>query len=388
MTFIIKLRSFKCFFVSLFFWSRAFSLSDLSSLILRFFSISKKSSFCCPPLWAPVAWRKCLLFCHFQLFHTDLSPFWLFLFYTRVLFLFCWRPWWSSCNPHSVFKISTSHFSHTLTLLFLSFLVLLHCFDWLQLFLTSWVFVKRTPRQEVRCTRNTRSKAATHFHLCVTWSLVKKEAKALPVDVSAWKLAACVVTTGDTLVSGRWSVCRKMQKQEPGFWFWIRINSCTGSVCALRIRFFTRSRWLESQCACVSVVIVSIPGEGQTLYPEVCVARGVVTERCRFCSPVALTDGIGSVTWSWVARCCRPSGPDHSPSSPVCPAEEKNILISTSANFHSFSLCFLGLIHTGRARVTPANGTCCCQWECSHCSQAKSKEKRSNLRAHPVWIGP
>ncbi len=41
---------------------------------------------------------------------------------------------------------------------------------------------------------------------------------------------------------------------------------------------------------------------------------------------------------------------------------------------------FWGLIHTGRACVTPANGTCCCQWECSHCTQATSKEKRSNLR--------
>ena len=38
----------------------------------------------------------------------------------------------------------------------------------------------------------------------------------------------------------------------------------------------------------------------------------------------------------------------------------------------------------------PANGTCCCHWECSHCSQATSKEKHSNLHArgvaHPVWI--
>ena len=34
-----------------------------------------------------------------------------------------------------------------------------------------------------------------------------------------------------------------------------------------------------------------------------------------------------------------------------------------------------GSIHTGRARITPANGTCCCQWECSHYSQATSKKK-------------
>ena len=49
-------------------------------------------------------------------------------------------------------------------------------------------------------------------------------------------------------------------------------------------------------------------------------------------------------------------------------------------------------IHTGRAHIMPANGTCCCQWECSHCLQAKSKEKCSNLRARrvarPVWIRP
>ena len=39
-----------------------------------------------------------------------------------------------------------------------------------------------------------------------------------------------------------------------------------------------------------------------------------------------------------------------------------------------------------------ANGTCWCEWEYSHCTQATSKEKRSNLRARrvprPVWIGP
>ncbi len=42
--------------------------------------------------------------------------------------------------------------------------------------------------------------------------------------------------------------------------------------------------------------------------------------------------------------------------------------------------------------ATQANGTCCCQWECSHCTQATSKEKCSSLCArrvaHPVWIGP
>ncbi len=46
--------------------------------------------------------------------------------------------------------------------------------------------------------------------------------------------------------------------------------------------------------------------------------------------------------------------------------------------------------HRTRTLVTPANGTCCCQWECSHCSQATSKEKCSNLHARcvarPVWI--
>ncbi len=51
-----------------------------------------------------------------------------------------------------------------------------------------------------------------------------------------------------------------------------------------------------------------------------------------------------------------------------------------------------GLIHTGRASVTPANGTCYCQWECSHCSQATPKEKHSNLQArrvaHPLWLRP
>ncbi len=42
--------------------------------------------------------------------------------------------------------------------------------------------------------------------------------------------------------------------------------------------------------------------------------------------------------------------------------------------------------------ATQANRTCWCEWECSHCTQATSKEKCSNLRARcvprPVWIGP
>ena len=57
-----------------------------------------------------------------------------------------------------------------------------------------------------------------------------------------------------------------------------------------------------------------------------------------------------------------------------------------------FFLLFLGLIHIGRVTRSEANGTCCHQWECSHCTQARSKEKRSNLHAHriarPVWIRP
>ncbi len=52
----------------------------------------------------------------------------------------------------------------------------------------------------------------------------------------------------------------------------------------------------------------------------------------------------------------------------------------------------LGLIHTGRARATQANGTNWCEWEYPHCTQATSKEKRSNLCTRrvprPVWIGP
>ena len=39
-----------------------------------------------------------------------------------------------------------------------------------------------------------------------------------------------------------------------------------------------------------------------------------------------------------------------------------------------------------------ANRTCWCKWGCSHCMQATSKEKRSNLCVcripRPVWIGP
>ena len=42
--------------------------------------------------------------------------------------------------------------------------------------------------------------------------------------------------------------------------------------------------------------------------------------------------------------------------------------------------------------ATQANGTCWCEWGYPHCTQATSKEKRSNLCARrvprPVWIGP
>ncbi len=48
-------------------------------------------------------------------------------------------------------------------------------------------------------------------------------------------------------------------------------------------------------------------------------------------------------------------------------------------NGHKQTLGEFGLIHTGRA--THANGTCCCEWECSHCTEATSKDLRSNLRA-------
>ena len=40
-----------------------------------------------------------------------------------------------------------------------------------------------------------------------------------------------------------------------------------------------------------------------------------------------------------------------------------------------------GLIHTGRVTRREANGACCHQWDYSHCTQARSKEKRSNLHA-------
>ncbi len=39
------------------------------------------------------------------------------------------------------------------------------------------------------------------------------------------------------------------------------------------------------------------------------------------------------------------------------------------------------LIHTGRATRRKTNGTCWCEWECPHCTQATSKDLHSNLRA-------
>ncbi len=51
-----------------------------------------------------------------------------------------------------------------------------------------------------------------------------------------------------------------------------------------------------------------------------------------------------------------------------------------------------GLFHTGRVSVTPANGACCFQRQCSHCLQAISKERCSNLRVlcelGLYWPGP
>ncbi len=64
-----------------------------------------------------------------------------------------------------------------------------------------------------------------------------------------------------------------------------------------------------------------------------------------------------------------------------------------SAFFSSLSLlsgqdstphCLWGLIHTGRARATQANGTNWCEWEYPRFTQATSKEKCSNLRTRRV----
>ncbi len=41
--------------------------------------------------------------------------------------------------------------------------------------------------------------------------------------------------------------------------------------------------------------------------------------------------------------------------------------------------CGWGPIHTGRAHATQANGTCWCEWECPHCTQATSKDLCLNL---------
>ncbi len=42
-----------------------------------------------------------------------------------------------------------------------------------------------------------------------------------------------------------------------------------------------------------------------------------------------------------------------------------------------------GPIHTGRARATQANGTCCRQWECSHCD-IKEFAFKFACASHPV----
>ncbi len=76
--------------------------------------------------------------------------------------------------------------------------------------------------------------------------------------------------------------------------------------------------------------------------------------------------------------------------------------VITSAAAFELAWCgyqnYWGLIHTSHMtrdathNTTQANGTCCHQWEYSHCMQATSKEKCSNLCAHrvarSVWIMP
>ncbi len=44
----------------------------------------------------------------------------------------------------------------------------------------------------------------------------------------------------------------------------------------------------------------------------------------------------------------------------------------------------LSLIHTACAMRHKGNGTCVYEWECSHCMQATSKEKCSNLHASHI----
>ena len=47
-------------------------------------------------------------------------------------------------------------------------------------------------------------------------------------------------------------------------------------------------------------------------------------------------------------------------------------------------------IRTGRADASVSKLNCCCEWECSHWTQATSKDLHANLCARvsrPVWIG-
>ncbi len=70
---------------------------------------------------------------------------------------------------------------------------------------------------------------------------------------------------------------------------------------------------------------------------------------------------------------------------------KKRLEIHNTADFTATlqSSCNLGLIHTGRARATQENGTYWCEWGCPHCTQATSKDLRSNLRARVLCgLGP
>ncbi len=58
-----------------------------------------------------------------------------------------------------------------------------------------------------------------------------------------------------------------------------------------------------------------------------------------------------------------------------------NLLILTLGVERAFIFLFVQNVKAKFTQdATRVNGTCCRQWECSHCTQATSKEKHSNLR--------
>ena len=102
----------------------------------------------------------------------------------------------------------------------------------------------------------------------------------------------------------------------------------------------------------------------------------------------ACLQGFGTMLWRGINRFIMQFSVEHPDCTP--PPNNCSFLFRLCFWLPSLKCHSIGPIHTRRARATEANGTCCRQWACSHCTQATSKDLHSNFCArcvpHPVWM--